>query len=229
MTGENREIFKRRLRRLYASITGKAWLKKVDMAESAGGWTLCRGLHRAACLKLPEYGDEYQVHVQQPFDKLNLYTATLTIAGEDEPLLHTKFCPTPVEALSNLRIMIMVCEDPGTKEKKLAGQRKNEECLEEEDADKEELERYMESEDLNKEKVEGHVESEDLNKGKLESPVKSDELTKEQDEDAMDADEEALNKEILARKQWESTLARLGGKRSRHAVGGRKAKVYAAQ
>ncbi|KAH0148854.1 hypothetical protein KCU67_g11286, partial [Aureobasidium melanogenum] len=127
MTGPNREVIKRRLSRISATFKGKAKVRKADMAESAGGWTLCRGLHYTAQQKFPEYGDKYQVHVQTPFDKVNLYTATLTILGEDEPLLQTKFCPTPVEALSNLRIMIMVCEDPNTKVKKLAEQRKNEE------------------------------------------------------------------------------------------------------
>lgn len=131
--------------------------------------------------------------MQQPFNKLNLYTATLTILGEDEPLLHTKFCPTPVEALSNLRIMIMVCEDPNTKAKR-EEQRKNEERTEGEDAGQE----------------------------KHEDPVDSQDQAREQTEDEMRAEEEARVKEKLAREQWGFTLAQLGGKKSRHAAAVRK-------
>ncbi|KAH0006480.1 hypothetical protein KCU78_g12287, partial [Aureobasidium melanogenum] len=194
MTGPNREVIKRRLSRISATFKGKAKVRKADMAESAGGWTLCRGLHYTAQQKFPEYGDKYQVHVQTPFDKVNLYTATLTILGEDEPLLQTKFCPTPVEALSNLRIMIMVCEDPNTKVKKLAEQRKNEERAAEKDAKQE----------------------------NDESPVDSENLARKQREDAMNAEKKSLDKERLARQQWDSLMSQLGGKKSRHAAEGRK-------
>jgi hypothetical protein len=45
MTGPNREVIKRRLGHVFASITGKAFIRKADMAESALGWSLGRGLH----------------------------------------------------------------------------------------------------------------------------------------------------------------------------------------
>lgn len=151
-------------------------------------------------MKFPEYGDKFQVHVQQPFNELNLYTATLTILGEDEPLLQTKLCPTPVEALSNLRIMIMVCEDPNTKAKR-EEQRKKQERNEREDAEQE----------------------------IHENPVDSEDQTKEQSEDEMRAEEKIRVKEKLAREQWGFTLARLGGKKSRHAAGVRNRMGHAAE
>ncbi|KAG9948014.1 hypothetical protein KCU85_g5348, partial [Aureobasidium melanogenum] len=184
MTGPNREVIKRRFRRIGAFFKGRATVRKADKAESAGGWTLCRGLHQSAQEKFPEYGDKYQVHVQKPFDKVNLYTATLTILGEDEPLLQTKFCPTPVEALSNLRIMIMVCEDPNTKAKKLAEQHKNEERAAEKDVEKEHAIQEID-----------------------EGPVDSEESDRKQREDAMRAE-----KERLAREQWDSLMTQLGSK-----------------
>lgn len=46
MTGYDREVLRRRLGHVYSFFTGRAYVKKADMAESAGGWTLCRGLHR---------------------------------------------------------------------------------------------------------------------------------------------------------------------------------------
>lgn len=122
--------------------------------------------------------------MQKPFDKVNLYTATLTILGEDEPLLQTKFCPTPVEALSNLRIMIMVCEDPNTKAKKLAEQHKNEERAAEKDVEKEHAIQEID-----------------------EGPVDSEESDRKQREDAMRAE-----KERLAREQWDSLMTQLGSK-----------------
>ncbi|KAG9654625.1 hypothetical protein KCU64_g7088, partial [Aureobasidium melanogenum] len=190
MTGPNREVIKRRLSRISSFFKGKAYVRKADMAESAGGWTLCRGLHYTAQQKFPEYGDKYQVHVQTPFDKVNLYTATLTILGEDEPLLQTKFCPTPVEALSNLRIMIMICEDPNTKAKKLSEQRKNEE----------------------RPKREGAELKND------EGPVDSENSARKQREDEMRAEKSSLDNERLAKEQWDSLLTQLGGKKSRHAA-----------
>ncbi|KAH0372876.1 hypothetical protein KCU65_g931, partial [Aureobasidium melanogenum] len=190
MTGPNREVIKRRFRRIVAFFKRRATVRKADMAESAGGWTLCRGLHHTAQKKFPEYGDKYQVHVQQPFDKVNLYTATLTILGEDEPLLQTKFCPTPLEALSNLRIMIMVCEDPNTKAKRLAEQRKNEERAEKEEAERENAVQEID---------EGSVDSEYL--------------AREQPEDEMRAKMEALEKERRAKEQWESLMEQLNGKK----------------
>ncbi|CAD0091154.1 unnamed protein product [Aureobasidium mustum] len=221
MTGPDKEVIKRRLGHVYAFLRGRAYIKKDDMAESAGGWILCRGLHgefslainavhtsnnspisEIAARKLPEYGDKFQVHVQTPFDKLNLYTATLTIPGEDEPLLHTKFCRTPVEALSNLRIMIMVCEDPNTKAKREEEQRKKQE-------------RPAEEKNAEQENDEGLVDSENL-------------ATKQHD-DAMRAEQEALDREELAREQWDSTLAQLGGMKSRQAAGGRKRRSHAAE
>lgn len=127
--------------------------------------------------------------MQKPFDKVNLYTATLTILGEDEPLLQTKFCPTPVEALSNLRIMIMVCEDPNTKAKKLAEQRKNEERAAEKNAEK---------------KMSGQENAvQEID----ESPVDSEDSARKQREDAMRAE-----KERLAREQWDSLMTQLGSK-----------------
>jgi hypothetical protein len=45
MTGPNREVIKRRLGHVFASITGNAFIRKADMAESALGWSLSRGLH----------------------------------------------------------------------------------------------------------------------------------------------------------------------------------------
>lgn len=71
----------------------------------------------AAHKHLPEYGSDFQIHIQTPFKKLNIYTATLSIPGDPEPLFLTKSCPTPTEALETLRVMIMVSEDPLTKEK----------------------------------------------------------------------------------------------------------------
>ncbi|KAG9658170.1 hypothetical protein KCU64_g4697, partial [Aureobasidium melanogenum] len=192
MTGPNREVIKRRLGHISAFFKGKAYVRKADMAESAGD---------TAQQKFPEYGDKYQVHVQTPFDKVNLYTATLTILGEDEPLLQTKFCPTPVEALSNLRIMIMVCEDPNTKAKKLAEQRKNEERT-------------------GKENVEQEND---------EGPVNSENLARKQREDAMRAEKSSLDKEGLAKEQWDSLLSQLGGKQPRHAAGGRKGRAHNVQ
>jgi hypothetical protein len=61
---------------------------------------------------LPHYGENFEVRVQTPYQKLPLYTATLTVAGETEPLLHTKVCSTPVATLMNLRIMIECSRDP---------------------------------------------------------------------------------------------------------------------
>jgi hypothetical protein len=234
MTGPNRQVIRRRLDHAIAFITGKAYVRKADVAESPLGWSLSRGLHRTppsapipphsypltptntsastACAQnyLPEYGPNFQVHVQTPFKKLNLYTATLTILGEDEPLLQTKFCPTPVDALSNLRIMIMVCEDPGAEER-LA-----------------ELREAMGGKDKGGEQEHAHDpfndrDNSDPFRKKSDHGSSDSQQTANQDrEDAMIAELDLLAKEKLAREQWDFTVAHLAGKKSRHATSRRK-------
>ncbi|THV83477.1 hypothetical protein D6D29_03849 [Aureobasidium pullulans] len=117
MTGPNRTVIKRRLGHVFALFRRKGFLMEVDKAEGPSAWRQCRGIHPAAHKHLPEYGSDFQIHIQTPFKKLNIYTATLSIPGDPEPLFLTKSCPTPTEALETLRVMIMVSEDPLTKEK----------------------------------------------------------------------------------------------------------------
>jgi hypothetical protein len=164
---------------------------------------------------MPEYGPNFQVHVQTPFKKLNLYTATLTIVGEDEPLLHTRFCPTPVDALSNLRIMIMVCEDPGAKERLAElreAMRGTQEGAEEESND-----------DLFKEESNTDPFKEENNNNRFEeisdgSSCSSEEMANRIREREMLAELDLLAKEKLAREQWNFTVTQLSGKKSRRAT-----------
>jgi hypothetical protein len=46
MTGPNRENIRRRFGHAFAFLTGKAYVRKADMAESPLGWALGRGIHR---------------------------------------------------------------------------------------------------------------------------------------------------------------------------------------
>jgi hypothetical protein len=165
---------------------------------------------------LPEYGHNFQVHVQTPFKKLNLYTATLTILGEDEPLLHTKFCPTPVDALSNLRIMIMVCEDPGAEER-LA-----------------ELREAMGGKPQGGEQGHAHDPFNDKSNGDTfkkksdDGSSSSEEIVNKDREAVMLAELDLLAKEKLAREQWDFTVANLAGEKSSHATDRRKDKFNVA-
>jgi hypothetical protein len=164
---------------------------------------------------MPEYGPNFQVHVQTPFKKLNLYTATLTIVGEDEPLLHTRFCPTPVDALSNLRIMIMVCEDPGAKERLAelreamrgtqegAGQESND------DPFKEESNTDPFKEESNVNRFEEISDSSSCSSQEMANRIREREMLAELD---------LLAKEKLAREQWNFTVTQLSGKKSRRAT-----------
>jgi hypothetical protein len=164
---------------------------------------------------MPEYGPNFQVHVQTPFKKLNLYTATLTIVGKDEPLLHTRFCPTPVEALSNLRIMIMVCEDPGAKERLAElreAMRGTQEGAEQESND-----------DPSKEESNTDPFKEESNDNRFEeisddSSCSSEEMANRIREREMLAELDLLAKEKLAREQWNFTVTQLSGKKSRRAT-----------
>jgi hypothetical protein len=164
---------------------------------------------------MPEYGPNFQVHVQTPFKKLNLYTATLTIVGEDEPLLQTRFCPTPVEALSNLRIMIMVCEDPGAKERLAElreAMRGTQEGAEQESND-----------DPSKEESNTDPFKEESNDNRFEeisddSSCSSEEMANRIREREMLAELDLLAKEKLAREQWNFTVTQLSGKKSRRAT-----------
>jgi hypothetical protein len=154
--------------------------------------------------------------VQTPFKKLNLYTATLTILGEDEPLLHTKFCPTPVDALSNLRIMIMVCEDPGAEER-LA-----------------ELREAMGGKPQGGEQGHAHDPFNDKSNGDTfkkksdDGSSSSEEIVNKDREAVMLAELDLLAKEKLAREQWDFTVANLAGEKSSHATDRRKDKFNVA-
>jgi hypothetical protein len=161
---------------------------------------------------MPEYGPNFQVHVQTPFKKLNLYTATLTIVGEDEPLLHTRFCPTPVEALSNLRIMIMVCEDPGAKERLAElreAMRGTQEGAEQESNDD------PFKEESNTEPFKEESRFEEIGD---DSSCSSEEMANRIREREMLAELDLLAKEKLAREQWSFTVTQLSGKKSRRAT-----------
>jgi hypothetical protein len=46
MAGPNRQVIKRRINHAIAFITGRAYVRKADVAESPLGWSLSRGLHR---------------------------------------------------------------------------------------------------------------------------------------------------------------------------------------
>jgi hypothetical protein len=46
MTGPNRQVIRRRIDHAIAFITGRAYVRKADVAESPLGWSLSRGLHR---------------------------------------------------------------------------------------------------------------------------------------------------------------------------------------
>jgi hypothetical protein len=164
---------------------------------------------------MPEYGPNFQVHVQTPFKKLNLYTATLTIVGEDEPLLHTRFCPTPVDALSNLRIMIMVCEDPGAKERLAElreAMRGTQEGAEQESND----DPFKEESSTDPFKGESNVNRfEEISDS---SSCSSQEMANRIREREMLAELDLLAKEKLAREQWNFTVTQLSGKKSRRAT-----------
>jgi hypothetical protein len=173
---------------------------------------------------MPEYGPNFQVHVQTPFKKLNLYTATLTIVGEDEPLLHTRFCPTPVDALSNLRIMIMVCEDPGAKERlaelreAMRGTQEGAEQESNDDLFKEEssTDPFKGESNTDPFKEESNVNrSEEISDS---SSCSSEEMANRIREREMLAELDLLAKEKLAREQWNFTVTQLSGKKSRRAT-----------
>jgi hypothetical protein len=164
---------------------------------------------------MPEYGPNFQVHVQTPFKKLNLYTATLTIVGEDEPLLHTRFCPTPVDALSNLRIMIMVCEDPGAKERlaelreAMRGTQEGAEQESNDDPFKEESNTDPFKEESNVNRFEEISDSSSCSSQEMANRIREREMLAELD---------LLAKEKLAREQWNFTVTQLSGKKSRRAT-----------
>lgn len=132
---------------------------------------------------------------------MNLYTATLTIVGEVEPLLHTRFCPTLVDALCNLRIMIIVSEDPSSKERLKQAKKAAMDAREERGEDAAvggAEEGIAEDED-----GEGNAES-DHGKGNAEK-----------------GGDGIVDEELLARMQWDFTLAQLAGKMPRQIAGGR--------
>jgi hypothetical protein len=142
---------------------------------------------------MPEYGANFQVHVQTPFKKLNLYTATLTIVGEDEPLLHTRFCPTPVERLAELREAMR-----GTQEG--AEQESNDDPFKEES---------------NTEPFKEESRFEEIGD---DSSCSSEEMANRIREREMLAELDLLAKEKLAREQWSFTVTQLSGKKSRRAT-----------
>jgi hypothetical protein len=142
-----------------------------------------------------------------------LYTATLTITGEDEPLLHTKFCPTPVDALSNLRIMIMVCEDPGADER-LA-----------------ELREAMRGNQQNAGQKIDHdpfndkINDDSFGKKSNDGSSDSEEMVSKSQEAAKLAELDLLAKEKLAREQWDFTVSHLADKKSDHTAKRRRRNV----
>jgi hypothetical protein len=170
---------------------------------------------------LPEYGSNYQIHVQQPFDKLNLYTATLTILGEDEPLLHTKFCRTPVEALSNLRIMVMSCQNPGKKEE--LEELRREQAMREALGSEKESGKEESTEDCSEEQSSKELLMQESKKGlpgqrSKNGSLISIERARKIWEEAFGAEDELVDKEELAREQWEFTRAQLAGMKPRKVV-----------
>jgi hypothetical protein len=172
---------------------------------------------------LPEYGPDFQVHVQTPFNKLNLYTATLTILGEDEPLLHTRFCRTPVEALSNLRIMIMVCEDPDTKSRVARAREEKKRRKQERTA------RDKDDDPFKEESTDGSYkeESNDHPFGQrgYDGPLGHEETASKIQEGTMREEADLWAQEKLARQQWDFTVRHFAGKKSRHESASRKSKT----
>jgi hypothetical protein len=162
---------------------------------------------------LPEYGPDFQVHVQTPFNKLNLYTATLTILGEDEPLLHTRFCRTPVEALSNLRIMIMVCEDPDTKSRVARAREKNMRRKQERTAKEGNDDPFKEG--SNEDPFEHKSDD---------GPLDHEETARKIQEGTMREEADLWAQEKLARQQWDFTVRHFAGKKSRLETASRKSK-----